>query len=279
MSRINLDYLFKDKQTHDPAALSDYHTLDIVSNNHHIYGEILWPDGEYSAPRPCVIMLHGFPGSARNDDIAHALCRIGCVVLVPHHRGAWGSEGKYLISNCIEDAGNLVAHAGSPEFCGKYNIDPNMIILLGHSMGANTALNAGKQIPHLRGIILIAPFDPTRCFYTGKEEALLTLLKEGKVLQSDGEACIYQDVAQHKEQMNFEIAFDQVKDKNILCLAGQYDSCAPISEMVQPLWDKLSQHTTHAVQELKIYPTEHGLLGRRISVITDIANFLSKICI
>ena len=41
MSKLNLDYLFKDKETTDSAALSDYNTLDIVSNNHHIYGEIL----------------------------------------------------------------------------------------------------------------------------------------------------------------------------------------------------------------------------------------------
>lgn len=279
MGKLNLEYLFKDKETIDPTALSDYDTLDIVSNHHHIYGEILWPDGSYSSSRPCVIMLHGFPGSARNDDIAHALCRIGCVVMVPHHRGAWGSEGKYLISNCIEDAGNLVAHAQSAAFCNKYNIDPNRMILLGHSMGANTALNAGKNIPGLRGMILIAPFDPTRYLQNNKQEYLQMLLKEGKILQSDGAKSIYQDVELHKEQMSFENAFDRVKDKNILCLAGQYDSCAPISEMVQPLWDKLNAYTTDAIQELKIYPTEHGLLGCRISAITDIANFLSKICI
>lgn len=278
MSKLNLDYLFKDKEISDSFALSDYDTLDIESHNHHIYGEILWPDGEYSAPRPCVIMLHGFPGSARNDDIAHVLCRIGCVVMVPHHRGAWGSEGKYLISHCIEDAKNLVTYAGSPEFCDQYNIDPNMIILLGHSMGANTALNSGKHIPNLRGIILIAPFDPTRYLYTGKEDALLSLLKEGKVLQSDGEESIFRDIELHKDEMSFEKSFEQIMDKNILCLAGLYDSCAPISEMVQPLWNKLRGHTTDAVQELKIYPAEQGLLGHRISAITDIANFLSTIC-
>lgn len=279
MSRLDLKYIFKDREAVNPAALSDYDTLDIVSGEHHIYGEILWPDGAYSAPRPCVIMLHGFPGSARNDDIAHALCRIGCVVMVPHHRGAWGSEGKYLISNCIEDAENLVLCAQSAKFSRKYNIDPHMIILLGHSMGANTALNAGKRITDLRGIILIAPFDPTRYLYTGKETLLMTLLKEGKVLQSDGEECIYQDIELHREQMSFEKSFDLVKDKNILCLAGQYDSCAPIPEMVRPLWDKLSSHDTAARQELKIYPAEHGLLGCRISAILDIAEFLSEICI
>ena len=78
--------------------------------------------------------------------------------------------------------------------------------------------------------------------------------------------------------MSFEGAFDKIKDKNILCLAGEYDSCAPICEMVEPLWSKLEAHDTNAVQRLKIYPAEHGLLGCRISVITEIANFLTKIC-
>ena len=56
------------------------------SNGSHIYGEIMWPSQDFPKPHPCVIMLHGYPGSARNDDISHALCRAGCVVLVPHNR-------------------------------------------------------------------------------------------------------------------------------------------------------------------------------------------------
>ena len=278
MSKLEPQYLFKDKEHHDPSALSDYDTLDFVSNDQHVYGEIMWPDGEYSEPRPCVIMLHGFPGSARNDDIAHALCRIGCVVMVPHHRGAWGSEGKYLISHCIEDARNLVDYAKGEVFCKRYNVDARNIILLGHSMGANTVLNAGKNIPDIRGLVLITPFDPTRYLCDGKQERLTALLEEGKILQSDGAEYIYQDVLQNSDQMSFEKAFEKIKDKNILCLAGEYDSCAPISEMVKPLWDKLEAHETNAVQKLKIYPAEHGLLGCRISAITEIADFLTEIC-
>ena len=278
MSKLHPDYLFQDKDIPAGTVLSDYDTLDFVSNDQHVYGEILWPDGTYTEPRPCVIMLHGFPGSARNDDIAHALCRIGCVVLVPHHRGAWGSEGKYLISHCIEDACNLVSYVKSPAFYQRYNVDTSNIVLLGHSMGANTALHAGKTIADIRGLILIAPFDPTRYLDGDKRKLLKELLEQGKILQSDGADYIYQDVEQHRDQMGFEQAFPQVKDKNMLCLAGRFDSCAPVSEMVQPLWRKLESHETQAIQRLKIYPAEHGLLGCRISVISEIAAFLTDIC-
>lgn len=198
--------------------------------------------------------------------------------MVPHHRGAWGSEGKYLISHCIEDARNLVGYAKSDTFCKRYNVDARNIVLLGHSMGANTALNAGKNIPDIRGLILITPFYPTRYLCEEKQKYLTTLLEEGKILQSDGSEHIFQDVEQHKDQMSFEKAFDKIKDRNILCLAGEYDSCAPISEMIQPLWNKLKSHNTQAVQRLKIYPAEHGLLGCRFSAVTEIADFLTEIC-
>ena len=102
MSRLKLENLFADDENLDPTALPDYTTLHFVSNGSHIYGEIMWPSSNIEKPHPCVIMLHGFPGTARNDDISHALCRIGCVVIVPHNRGAWGSEGKYTITHCIE---------------------------------------------------------------------------------------------------------------------------------------------------------------------------------
>ena len=123
-----------------PSRTTIHWTLSATTNM--FTGKLCGPTESISALRPCVIMLHGFPGSARNDDIAHALCRIGCVVMVPHHRGAWGSEGKYLITHCIEDARNLVDNAKSDAFCRRYNVDARNIVLPGHSMGANTSLNA-----------------------------------------------------------------------------------------------------------------------------------------
>ena len=202
-SNLNLDYLFSDPEELDPTALPDYTTLDFVSNGSHIYGEIMWPSANFPKPHPCVIMLHGFPGTARNDDISHALCRIGCVVLVPHNRGAWGSQGKYLITNCIEDAQNLAEYAHSEEFTNKYNVDPSQIFLLGHSMGANSALNAGRKLDWIGGIIMLTPYDPTRYLNRNKESYFRSLLEEGKILQSDGIDAIYEDVVINQDEILF----------------------------------------------------------------------------
>ena len=275
-SNLKLEYLFSEPEELDPTALPDYTTLDFVSNGSHIYGEIMWPSANFDKPHPCVIMLHGFPGTARNDDISHALCRIGCVVIVPHNRGAWGSQGKYLITNCIEDAYNLAEYAHSEEFARKYDVAPDQIYLLGHSMGANSALNAGKKLDWIRGIIMLTPYDPTRYLNRAKESYFRSLLEEGKILNSDGIDAIYEDVVINKEEISHPNAFEQVKDKNLLVFAGTYDSVSPINEMILPLWQKLEKHPTKALQKRLEYPTEHGLLGRRINVIQEIAAFIDK---
>jgi len=274
MANINLRYLFKDNKKIDSDNLPDYTNLDFNSSGSQIYGEIMWPANTAKKPHPCVIMLHGFPGSARNDDISHALCRAGCVVIVPHHRGAWGSQGKYLVTNCVEDAYNLAQYARSPEFIKKYDADPDNIFLLGHSMGGNSALNAGKKIDWIKGIIMLAPFDPTCFLSRGKEGYIDALLYEGNILNSDGIDAIYNDINENRDSLNFEKAFDAVKNKNILIFQAEYDSVSVNEQMVSPLWKKLSENKTSANQKLITYPTEHGLLGRRISMIKQIGKFI-----
>lgn len=282
MSLVNLEYLFKDEEVLSQESLPDYASLDFVSRGSHIYGEILWPHRLQEKKHPCVIMLHGFPGSARNDDISHALCRIGCVVLVPHHRGAWGSEGKYLISNCVDDAVNLSNYARSEDFVKHYNIDSSQIFLLGHSMGGNSALNAGRQLDFIRGIIMLSPYDPTCFLKRGKEEYIKALLHEGHILNSDGIDSIYQDIVEKAENLSFINAFESVKNKNILIFTAKYDTVSANEEMVMPLWNKLKENMMNRreksnlpVQKLIEYPVEHGLLGRRISMISEIAAFIN----
>lgn len=275
MERLQLQYLFEDRPWSEDAALSDYDTLDIVSHGCHLYGEILWPDGGLPQPRPCVILLHGFPGSARNDDLAHALCRVGCVVLIPHHRGAWGSEGEYLISNCVEDAAAIADYVRSPEFCRQFHIDPASVYLIGHSMGGCTAINAARRLSWLRGVVLLTPFDPTSHLRNGEEGTLRRLLEQGKLLHSPGTDALLQDILAHQEALRFDTAFDSVKDQNLLCITGTEDRCAPAGQMFLPLWTKLQTYQTNAIQRFLELPAGHGLLGCRIALIRATAQFLN----
>ena len=74
--RLRLEYLGKDKPNEPGVEAAGADALDIISEGSHLYGSVLIPDGSYEALRPCVILIHGFPGTARNDDLAQALRRI-----------------------------------------------------------------------------------------------------------------------------------------------------------------------------------------------------------
>lgn len=274
MTQVQLQYLFRDKPCHPDTEPADYDSLDIVSGGCHLYGEIMWPDGELSSPRPCIVLFHGFPGSARNDDLAHALCRIGCVVLVPHHRGAWGSEGSYSVSNCIEDAVAVADYVRGREFCLRYNTHPDAVFFVGHSMGANTVIHAARRLPWLRGLVVLTPFDPITHIREHEEERLRELLQQASLLRCEGPEAIYQDILSHRASLGFENALDALKQQNLFCAAGSKDLCAPTDRMFGPLWRMLRASSPRGIQRLVEYPAGHGLLGCRCALIKDVAQFV-----
>ena len=132
----------------------DIHELNIISGGCHIYGYLLEPDKRYEGPYPTVIMSHGFPGYTTNNDLELALMRMGLVVIHMNHRGAWGSEGNYLFTNLKDDLIAIAKWAHNPAIAEQYNIDPENIFFIGHSMGGMTVINATKELPFIKKISL-----------------------------------------------------------------------------------------------------------------------------
>lgn len=277
MARIQLQYLFRDKPCGTGMELADYDTLELISHGCRLYGEIMWPDDGTPPPRPCVVLFHGFPGSARNDDLAHALCRAGCVVLIPHHRGAWGSEGEYLISNCIEDAVVIAETVRGEPFRRRFRTDPDAVFLIGHSMGANTVIHAARRLPWLRGIVVLTPFDPIRLLRDHEEAQLRELLQQGRILRSAGPEALFQDILAHRDCLGFENAFEALKQQNLFCGVGTEDRCAPAEQMFLPFWRLLRERPSGTIQRFVEYPAGHGLLGCRTALVQDIAIFLRDV--
>lgn len=179
-----------------------------------------------------------------------------------------------MISNCVEDAVTLADYVRSPNFCCQYCTDPESIYLIGHSMGGCTALNAVRQLPWLRGLVLLTPFDPTRHLLDGEEETLRRLLEQGKTLHSGGTEALLQNIKTHLDTLCFETAYEALRDQNLLCITGTSDQCAPADKMFLPLWNRLQAHKSKTVQRFLELPAGHGLLGCRVALIHAAAQFL-----
>ena len=274
-SLLETENLYQDEINCNPEGIADYDALIFKSQDAEIYGQILKPDHSFGTNRPCVIFFHGFAGFARFDDIAQALCRSGCVVLIVHHRGAWGSQGKYSITNCILDATGLIKHVKSAEFTQKYRTNADLVYMVGHSMGGNTALNAAAQTPGVKGIVLLAPCDiGSMTKQMTKSEMRTFLIDNGlEVLKTDGFEAVYNDLAKNASRYSFSNAGAKLKNTSVLLITGQLDTCIS-NDLLMTFYNSITQNKTVPFSQHKSYKSKHGLMGVRVKISGDIADFI-----
>lgn len=275
------EYLFSDPPV-DPETpaevLSSYGAFDFISHGSHVYGQIMWPELSFETKRPCVIMFHGYPGTARHDDMLHALVRMGCVTVSPHFRGAWGSQGKYSITNCIEDALAIAEYVRGDEFSARYNIDTERIYIMGHSMGGNTSIHVANDLPWLRGIILLAPFDPTYYIRHDRMEEQRFVLSDGYPLHYDGVDAISKNIEDNMDSLIFDDDLEQMarENRNVLCIVGDEDYYAPPEDMLKPIWDRICTEEHPGIRPLLWLHTDHDFFGQRIKATKAIAEFICE---
>ena len=88
-----------------------------------------------AAPRPTVVLLHGYPGNERNLDLAQAMRRAGMNVLFFSYRGAWGSGGTFSFANAQADVAAALRWVRSDSAIAAFHGDGRRVALVGHSMG------------------------------------------------------------------------------------------------------------------------------------------------
>lgn len=127
-----------------------------------------------SGIHPTILLLHGFPGNEQNLDLAQAARRAGWNVLTLHYRGSWGSPGTFSFGNAAQDAFTALQFLKQPTTVAKFRIDTSAIVVAGHSMGGFMAADSAAAEPHVAGLFLIDPWDPSQtaaALATSKGEA------------------------------------------------------------------------------------------------------------
>jgi pimeloyl-ACP methyl ester carboxylesterase len=266
------EYLFKDAPNTEDAANDQ---LDLMVDGCHVYGTLYYPASVFEGPRPIVVFFHGFPGTTHMDDVILALRRCGCVVMTVYHRGAWGSDGKYLVSHCVEDAAAVLDYIRSDVFTQAYRTDPDHIYFIGHSMGGNTVINAAKNHKGIKGLILFAPYDPTLPARSGKTELLYELLPIGLVMHTDGVEAMAKDIFNHPE-FEFVQAVDALRDTDICLLTGSLDEVASYNDQDRVFWETLTALPSDALHRKKEYYSGHGFENVRMELAEDVAAFIAE---
>jgi pimeloyl-ACP methyl ester carboxylesterase len=146
----------------NPSAPTQNVETVIDSHGSRIMGVFLLASG--AQPHPTVILLHGFPGYEQNLDLAQSLRRDGWNVLAMHYRGAWGSQGTFSFTHCMEDVSTMFAYVTQPANATKFHIDTHHLVVVGHSMGGFMTIAALAQHPELKAGVVITEGSPSRDF-------------------------------------------------------------------------------------------------------------------
>jgi pimeloyl-ACP methyl ester carboxylesterase len=108
---------------------------------------------------PTFVLFHGLPGNEKNLDLAQAVRRAGWNAITVNYRGSWGSPGEFHFGGNLEDADAVLAFVRDSTNARLLGIDPQRIVIGGHSMGGwVTALTAAHH-PELLGAVMISSTD------------------------------------------------------------------------------------------------------------------------
>ncbi|MBR6382970.1 MAG: alpha/beta hydrolase [Lachnospiraceae bacterium] len=266
---------FTEFDTDETESFPEIFELNIISGGCHIYGYLLTPDKRIKGPYPTIIMSHGFPGYTTNNDLELALMRMGCVVIHMNHRGAWGSEGYYLFTNLKDDLTAVAKWAHNPAIAEQYGIDTENIFLVGHSMGGQTVLNAAKDLPFIKGVAALAPYDIGAAFrYKMEKDLFLMIETEGQCLKMTSASDVFENALNNQPELSILNRYDELIKHNVLLVEASMDTIAPPELMIKPLADKLKEAGSSI--EFVSIKSSHSFVGQRMKLTRIVGEWIER---
>lgn len=213
-----------------------------------------------------VILLHGLPGNERNLDLAQDLRAEGKNVIYFNYRGAWGSQGQFLYSNCIEDVSHVLDYLSDTSNVADLHIDTSKFVLFGHSLGAGIALIAGAKDKRVKKVISLSGFNisagidenTTLDSLQGFQNYLNSLF----MLNCDGKAFL-QEVIDNYDAHNTLTYKKELKAKSVLIL-NDFEDENHWSEQLKGLVDH------HFIA------SDHSFTNKRKEMSSYVLNWLEK---
>lgn len=220
-------------------------------------GALYRPAGAGRAP--AVLMLHGFPGIQKNDDIAAELCRRGMTAFIPYFRGCWGSGGTYGLHGLLDDA------KAALRLLRRYrHVDAGRVAVLGCSVGGWVAMKLAAVQP-VAALVLMAPAVPR----AGEPRDAVYLRRNGKVVAIPDFAAVWREYESIARTERPDQYVKKIAPAPLLVLQGQRDRLVPAGA-VRKLWAQAG-----SPKELKVFPDEgHEFENDRPAVVAAACDWL-----
>jgi pimeloyl-ACP methyl ester carboxylesterase len=236
-----------------------------------------------AGPHPTLLMLHGFPGSELNLDLAQAVRRAGWNVVMFHYRGAWGSGGEFSLHHVLADAQAVLDAIRAPGFASAHRIDPARVAVFGHSMGGFVALMTGAARSELRCTVSVAGANFLALVAGIADPSIAAAAAErfqswgtGPIANMSGERMVA-EVAGSAADFDLEPRMRSLADRPLLLVAGNADVVTMPAQNHEPQLAWLRAAGATRVQELRL-DADHAFSGSRIALSRAVIEFLQGNC-
>ena len=234
-------------------------------------------------PHATAIIFHGFPGFEQNLDIAQTLRAHGWNVLAMHYRGSWGVKGNFSFEHAAEDADTQVAFLLDPANTQKYRVDPNRIVVIGHSMGGYMAASAIARNPKVAAAVLISAWNIGADYdirgHLGS--AAPTTENEAKSLSKDNNLAplagtsglaLAREIRAHEQALNFLNLASSIAPRPVFVITAS-EGLAPSDHALAEALAKAGD--THITE--RHWDTDHSYSGQRAELANAILQWTDNL--
>ncbi|MFD8375349.1 alpha/beta hydrolase family protein [Streptomyces sp. NPDC059688] len=230
---------------------------------------------------PVVVLLHGFPGTERNFDLAQALRRAGYASVVFHYRGSWGMGGSWSWTHVLEDSARVVAQLRDPATTTAHALDPDKVAVVGHSLGGFAALMTAAADPNITAVGSVAGFDfGTVASICRKDPAARSAYLEAWAdallpLEGTSAAALVDEMESAGDSWSLASLAPLLADRPVLLIGTSQDPVTPAKVHHLPLVKAFQDQPLPGLEH-HVFPTDHALSDHRIALARAIIKFLDQ---
>jgi uncharacterized protein len=221
-----------------------------------------------------VLLLHGLPGYENNGDLAQSIRRAEWSVLLFHYRGTWGTSGAFSQSSAIEDVTEAVRFLRDPVNAAKYRIDPQSLVVIGHSFGAFLAGYVGAHDPDIRAVAMISAVNLGKINADPKERE--TRLKRWSTqlhpVRGATASDLFAEAERHTKDWDYVQWAEALRRRPVLLVAANDQNHDDMEALAAAIQQKGSATLEHTAVE-----TDHSFSDHRIALQTIVLEWLEKL--